>query len=40
MGIFKTSILGFSKDSKDIQQAVLEFLIALILITLPLKISL
>ena len=37
MGIFKTTISGFPKDSKDKQQAVLEYLIALILITLPLK---
>ena len=37
MRIFKTTISGFPKDSKDKQQAVLEYLIALILITLPLK---
>ena len=37
MGIFKTTISSFPKDSKDKQQAVLEYLIALILITLPLK---
>lgn len=37
MGIFKTTISGFPKDSEDKQQAVLEYLIALILITLPLK---
>ncbi len=37
MRIFKTTISGFPKDSKDNQQAVLEYLIALILITLPLK---
>ncbi len=37
MGIFKTTISGFPKDSKDKQQAFLEYLIALILITLPLK---
>lgn len=37
MGIFKTSISGFLKDSKDKQQPVLEYLIASILIALPLK---
>ena len=37
MGIFKTTISGFPKYSKDKQQAFLECLIALILITLPLK---
>ena len=37
MRIFKTTISGFPKYSKDNQQAVLEYLIALILITLPLK---
>jgi O-antigen ligase len=37
MGIFKTTISGFPKDSKDKQQDVLEYFIALILITLPLK---
>jgi O-antigen ligase len=37
MGILKTIISSFPKDSNDKQQAVLEYLIALILITLPLK---
>jgi O-antigen ligase len=37
MGIFKTTISGLPKDSEDKQKAVLEYLIALILITLPLK---
>ena len=37
MGIFKTTISGFPKYSKDKQQAFLVCLIALILITLPLK---
>jgi O-antigen ligase len=37
MGIFNTSLSSFLKDSNDKQQTVLEYLMALILITLPLK---